>query len=147
MTMAYSRTYSELVSIRSFTDRFEYVKLSGIVGQDTFGAYRYLNQQFYRSKEWKKIRQLAMLRDGLDCCDAVYDLAHPDRPIFGRIIVHHLNPITPQDVIDRSPVLFDLENLVCVSELTHKALSYSDESIIPKDYTPRFQNDTCPWLI
>lgn len=144
--MTYSRTYSELISIPSFLDRFEYVKLSGVVGQDTFGVYRYLNQEFYRSKEWKKVRQLAMLRDSLDGYDYICDLAHCERPIFGRVIVHHLNPITPQDIIDRSPALFDLENLVCVSELTHNALSYSDERILPKEYVPRTPNDTCPWL-
>lgn len=140
-----SRSYSELISIPDFGERFEYVKLSGIVGQDTFGLYRYLNQQFYRSSEWRKIRREVIIRDSF--YGEVCDLAHEDHPIGGRVIVHHLNPITPEDVMNRSPMLFDMENLICVGELTHKALTYSDSSILPQDYVPRSPNDTCPWLL
>lgn len=139
------RTYSELISIPAFEDRFEYVKLSGVVGQDTFGLYRYLNQQFYRSSAWRKVRQNVIIRDSH--FGNICDLAHEDHPIHDRVIVHHLNPITPEDVINRSAALFDMENLICVSELTHKALTYSDSGILPKDYTPRSPNDTCPWRL
>lgn len=143
--MIYSKSYSELISLPSFKERFDYVKLNGVVGQDTFGMFRYLNQQFYRSKEWRKARQLAIIRDsifGMPC-----DLAHEDHPISGKIIVHHLNPITPEDIVNRSPCLLDLENLICVSELTHNALSYSDDSILPQEYVPRSPNDTSPWRL
>lgn len=133
------RTYTEMLSFDSFKDRFEYLKLSGRVGEDTFGFDRYLNQAFYRSYEWKKIRREVILRD-LSC-----DLAHSDHEILGPVYIHHINPITKQDVLDRAPVLFDFNNLVCVSYDTHQALHYGDESLLCQELVIRRPNDTCLW--
>ena len=135
------RTYSELIRIPSFEDRFEYAKLGGAIGAETFGYDRYLNQIFYRSKEWRQFRHSIIIRD--QGCD----LAHEDREIHGRIIVvHHLNPITVEDVLSRSPALFDPENVVAIDEITHKAVHYGDYSlIIPSKLIERKPFDTCPW--
>lgn len=138
------KTYSQLLQLPTFKERFDYVALNGRVGEDTFGIERYLNQQFYRSREWRKVRNEVMVRDGFGE-DYVCDLAHPDRPIRGRVIVHHLNPITIEDIELSSKYLLDPEFLVCVSELTHNAIHFGDFSLIPQDYTPRRPNDTCPW--
>ena len=131
-----TKTYSELVSYQSFIDRFRYLKLDGVVGEDTFGFNRYLNQQFYRSADWKQI----ISRD-MGC-----DLAHPDFEILGSVVIHHLNPITKSDLLERSDFLFNPEFLVCVSHNTHKAIHYGDESLL-MDYEPiiRRPNDMCPW--
>lgn len=135
-----TRTYSELVSYQSFIDRFRYLKLDGVVGEDTFGFDRYLNQQFYRSADWKRIRCQIISRD-MGC-----DLAHPDFEILGSVVIHHLNPITKSDLLERSDFLFNPEFLVCVSHNTHKAIHYGDESLL-MDYEPiiRRPNDMCPW--
>ena len=133
------KTYTEMLSFDSFKDRFEYLKLSGRVGEDTFGFDRYLNQAFYRSYEWKKIRREIILRD-LSC-----DLAHSDYEILGPVYIHHINPITKQDVLDRAPILFDFNNLVCVSYDTHQALHYGDESLLCQELVIRRPNDTCLW--
>jgi len=135
-----TKTYSELVSYQSFIDRFRYLKLDGVVGEDTFGFDRYLNQQFYRSADWKRIRRQIISRD-MGC-----DLAHPDFEILGSVVIHHLNPITKSDLLERSDFLFNPEFLVCVSHNTHKAIHYGDESLL-MDYEPiiRRPNDMCPW--
>lgn len=134
------RTYSELIRIPTFEERFEYAKLEGQVGADTFGWDRYINQVLYRSSEWKKFRNKIIMRDN-GC-----DLAHPDFIIQGRIIIiHHLIPLTIKDVENRSQLIFDEENVICVSHRTHNAIHYGDVSQLT--YTPneRKPNDTCPW--
>lgn len=136
-----NRTYSELITIPTFEERFEYLRLDGKVGEDTFGHDRWLNQMLYqRTKEWKAIRRKAIIRDN-GC-----DLGIPGRTISGRILVHHINPITKEDILQRTEsILFDLNNLICVSNDTHNAIHYGDASLLIKDYVPRTEFDTCPW--
>ena len=134
------RTYSELLTFKTFEERFDYLKLNGIVGQDTFGFDRYMNQLLYHnSKEWKAVRRKVIVRDnGCDLGMEGYD-------ILGRILVHHLNPITIDDIKNRSPTIFDLNNLICVSHNTHNAIHYGDENLLVKAPVERKLNDTCPW--
>lgn len=134
-----NKCYSELSKLKTFDERFDYLKLSGIIGEKTFGSERYLNQRFYGSNEWRAFRREAIIRDN-GC-----DLGIADREIGGRIEIHHLNPITPEDIEKRSSVLMDLENAICVSSLTHKAIHYGDISLIPHDIVERRPNDMCPW--
>ena len=133
------RTYSQALAIPSFEDRFNYLKLDGFVGDQTFGGHRYLNQDLYRSEEWKQIRREVIIRDN-GC-----DLADPDRPIFGRVLIHHIEPITIDDILDRHSCVFDMENLICISFETHNALHYGNSETLPKMYAERQPNDTCPW--
>ena len=133
------RTYSELISLPTFTERFEYLKLSGKVGYETFGYDRYLNQILYRSTEWKRFRNGIILRDN-GC-----DLACEDREIAGNIIVHHLNPITVDDVLRRNPCVFDPENVISTCLETHNAIHYGDIDLLVTDPVIRTKNDTCPW--
>lgn len=134
------RTYSDLISIPTYIERFEYLKLSGRIGEDTFGYDRYLNQQLYKSPTWRQLRHQIITRD-MGC-----DLAHPDFEIVGSIIIHHLNPITKSDVLERSDYLLNPEFLVCVSDNTHKAIHYGDESLLlPYEPVVRTPHDTCPW--
>lgn len=133
------RTYSELIKLPTFEERFRYLQLNGSVGKETFGYDRYLNQVLYKSKEWKSFRNEIILRD--DGCD----LAFSDRPLFDRIILHHLNPLTDKDILMRSPKIFDPENIVCTCLRTHNAIHYGDESQITIRFEERKPNDTCPW--
>lgn len=133
------KSYQEMIKIDNFFDRFNYVKLEGYVGTSTFGSNRYLNQMLYRSYEWKKFRNEIVLRDN-GC-----DLGDPDREIGGIIIVHHLNPITIDDVAQRRSCVFDPDNVVCVSHITHEAIHYGDESLLIKDPVERYPGDTIPW--
>lgn len=133
------RTYSELVKLDTFEKRFKYLKLDGTVGSDTFGYDRYLNQNFYRSKEWRSIRDRIIVRDN-GC-----DLGIPDRKIGGRILIHHLNPIAADDIVDYTEYLTNPEYLICVSHDTHNAIHYGDESLLIPDYMERKPNDMCPW--
>lgn len=133
------RSYSELVLIPTYLERFNYLKLGGIVGKQTFGHNRYLNQILYNSPEWKRFRRNMVLRDrGLD-------LAHEGYEIVGSIYLHHINPITIQDILDRHPMIFDPENVVCVSFDTHQAIHYGDETLLTLGPIERRQYDTCPW--
>ena len=132
-------TYRMLSTFDSFEDRFEYLRLSGIVGAETFGSARYLNQGFYTSNEWKSIRNDVILRD--DGCD----LGVPGRLIRGRIIVHHLNPVSELEIVHGDESLLDLDNLVCTSFITHQAIHYGDKSLLFPDPIERRPNDTCPW--
>lgn len=134
------RTYSELLTFKTFEERFDYLKLNGIVGKATAGFDRYMNQLLYHnSKEWKAARRKVIVRDnGCDLGIEGYD-------ILGKILVHHLNPITIDDVKNRSPTIFDLNNLICVSHNTHNAIHYGDESLLVKAPIERKLNDTCPW--
>lgn len=133
------RTYSELMQFETIEERFEYLRIGGKIGEDTFGFDRYLNQMFYRLPEWKKTRRYVIIRDG-GC-----DLGVEGYDIFGIVIVHHMNPVTKEQILNRDPVLFDPEYLITVSDLTHKAVHYGDSNLLPKIYTERRKNDTCPW--
>lgn len=134
-----SKRYLNVIELKSFEERFEYLKLNGVVAHSTFGGHRYLNQMLYRCPEWKSTRDKVIIRD--ECCD----LAYPDRPIYGRVLVHHIEPITVDDILQRRSCVFDLNNLICVSFETHNALHYGDVDQLPKDYIARSHNDTCPW--
>lgn len=133
------RTYSELITIPTFEERFEYLQLKGSVGKDTFGYDRYLNQVLYRSPEWKRLRNQIIIRDG-GC-----DLACDGYDIYGKVLIHHLNPITVEDVLTRSRKVFDPDNLVCVSHSTHNAIHYGDVDLLVTGPIIRTKNDTCPW--
>ena len=133
------RTYSELITIPTFEERFEYLQLKGSVGKDTFGYDRYLNQVLYRSPEWKRLRNQIIIRD--DGCD----LACDGYDIYGKVLIHHLNPITVEDVLTRSRKVFDPDNLVCVSHSTHNAIHYGDVDLLVTGPIIRTKNDTCPW--
>lgn len=133
------RTYSELMSLDTFIERFRYLKLGGRVGEETFGMDRYLNQQFYKSREWRTIRDAVILRDG--ACD----LGIPDREIPNRIIIHHMNPITKYDVLNQTDYLLNPEFLICTIKTTHDAIHYGDESLLFQEPIERRPNDTCPW--
>ena len=133
------RTYSELITIPTFEERFEYLQLKGSVGKDTFGYDRYLNQVLYRSPEWKRLRNQIIIRDG-GC-----DLACDGYDIYGKVLIHHLNPITVEDVLARSRKVFDPDNLVCVSHNTHNAIHYGDMDLLVTGPIIRTKNDTCPW--
>ena len=133
------RTYSELITIPTFEERFEYLQLKGSVGKDTFGYDRYLNQVLYRSPEWKRLRNQIIIRD--DGCD----LACDGYDIYGKVLIHHLNPITIEDVLARSRKVFDPDNLVCVSHSSHNAIHYGDVDLLVTGPITRTKNDTCPW--
>ena len=134
------KTYTELMRLNTFEDRFRYLKLNGKVGEDTFGFDRYLNQRFYQSPEWLKIKRDVIIRDG-GC-----DLGIADRPIRGRIFVHHMNPVSKKDILERTDILLKPEYLICVSKETHDAIHYGDERYLKKDASiERKPNDTCPW--
>ena len=133
------KTYSELITIPTFEERFEYLQLKGSVGKDTFGYDRYLNQVLYRSPEWKRLRSQIIIRDcGCDLACEGYD-------IHSKVLIHHLNPITVEDVLARSRKVFDPDNLVCVSHNTHNAIHYGDVDLLVTGPIIRTKNDTCPW--
>lgn len=139
MTMSH-KSYSELIKIPSYEERYEYLKLGGSVGELTFNGHRYLNQKFYSSDpEWKRIKREVIIRDN-GC-----DMAHEDFPVNSKIIIHHINPITIEDLIKRNPIIFDLDNLVCVSMNTHNAIHYGDISLLALPPIERVPFDTCPW--
>lgn len=133
------KTYSEAILIPNFLDRFEYLKLDGIVGAATFGYDRYLNQTLYRSTEWKRFRRDIILRDN-GC-----DLGCEGYEIYGKILIHHLNPITMEDIINRNPCIFDPENVICTTLDTHNAIHYGDASLLVTEPIERTKHDTCPW--
>lgn len=138
-TITTSKGYSSLIKIKDYYERYNYLKIGGVIGEETFGSQRYLNQILYRSPEWKSVRNKVILRDkGMD-------MGFDGRPIEGRIIVHHMNPITKEDILKRDPKLFDMENLISVSNNTHEAIHYGSIELLPKEYVPRKPNDTCPW--
>lgn len=134
------RTYTELSKLSTFEERYEYLKLDGVVGEETFGFDRYLNQRFYQNDiEWKRVRDFVIMRD-LGC-----DLGIEGREIHGVIIVHHMNPITKDDLINRTKFLLDPEYLICTIKRTHDAIHYGDENLLMKGPVERAKNDTCPW--
>ena len=133
------KTYSELITLPTFEDRYEYLRLGGKVGEETFGFDRYLNQVFYKSDEWRAIRDYVIIRDN-GC-----DLAMIDREIHGRILVHHMNPISAEDIARRSKYLLDPEYLICTTKITHDAIHYGDSSLLITAPIERSKNDMCPW--
>lgn len=135
------KTYSELITIPTFEERYRYLQLKGVVGKDTFGFDRYLNQKFYRSAEWKRIRDFVIIRDN-GC-----DLGIEDRVIHGKILIHHMNPITEKDIYNLSDILLDPEYLISVTHSTHNAIHYGDEDLIIKAPVVRSKYDTCPWKL
>lgn len=135
------RTYSELSKIKDFKDRYEYLKLDGSVCDETFGFDRYLNQKFYKSDEWKKIREYVIVRDN-GC-----DLGCPDHKIIDdKILIHHLNPIRKEDIINKNESILNPEYLITTTKKTHDAIHYGS-NIAVNEYTERFENDTCPWKV
>lgn len=139
MTKKIIKTYSELITIPTFKERFEYLKLNGKVGKDTFGFDRYLNQIFYSSSEWRRIRNQVILRDN-GC-----DLGVEGYEISGKIYIHHMNPILAKDIVDRSEFLLNPDYLICVTHNTHNAIHYGDVDLLPLPLVERRPNDTCPW--
>ena len=139
MNLKNIRTYSELITIPTFKERYEYLRLKGFVGEETFGYDRYLNQSFYRSREWMDIRDHVIVRDN-GC-----DLGMPGHEIHGRILIHHMNPITKEDILRRSEFLLDPEYLISTIKLTHDAIHYGDENLLMDEPIVRTKNDTCPW--
>lgn len=133
------RTYSELCELPTFEDRFRYLQLNGVVGEDTFGFDRYLNQVFYRSAEWKRVRDMVIVRDN-GC-----DLAMEGYDIHGRILIHHMNPVSLRDINDRNEDLLNPEYLITTTHQTHNAIHYGDESLLPRGPIERKPFDTCPW--
>lgn len=133
------KTYSELIALPTFEERYRYLRLNGSVGKDTFGFDRYMNQKFYRSAEWKRVRDMVIVRD--NGCDLGID----DRPIYGKILIHHMNPISEKDIRYLSDILLNPEYLIAVSHETHNAIHYGDEDLLVKAPVMRSLNDTCPW--
>lgn len=138
--MPTTKTYLEMIQLPTYEERFNYLSLSGFVGADTFGHDRYLNQVLYHSDEWSRIRRQVIIRD--NSCD----LAMEGYDILGRIIIHHINPITVDDIHSRNPLVFDMNNLVCVSHETHNAIHYGNfNSIADRELTTRKPGDTKLW--
>lgn len=133
------KTYTELITIPTFEERFRYLKLDGVVGQSTFGYDRYLNQVLYHSDEWKRFRRDIIVRDN-GC-----DLACDGFDIQIRALIHHINPITVEDVLNRHPKVFDPDNVITTTYNTHRAIHYGDESLLIIAPIIRTPNDTCPW--
>lgn len=133
------KTYSELIQLPTFVERYRYLRIGGSVGEETFGFDRYLNQKFYKSAEWLSARDYVITRD-LGC-----DLGMEDREIYGRILIHHMNPISIDDIVNRTELLLDPEYLICTTKNTHDAIHYGDESLLIMGPIERSKNDTCPW--
>lgn len=134
------KSYNELITIPTFEERFRYLKVYGVIGNQTFGYDRYLNQKLYNtSREWKRIRDKVILRDN-GC-----DLGCEGFEIYGKIIIHHINPITVEDIVTCNPCVFDLNNLISTSHNTHNAIHYGDEKLLIVAPIERKQYDTCPW--
>lgn len=133
------RRYSDLVQLKTFEDRFSYLKLHGKVGEETFGLDRYLNQQLYKSRRWQNIRSQVIIRD--DGCDLGID----GRQMDNYITIHHMNPISMEDIEEERDIVFDPEYLICCSSRTHKAIHFGNENLLIRDPIIRRPNDTCPW--
>ena len=133
------RTYSELITLPTFEERFKYLQLNGQVGESTFGFDRYMNQVFYRSQKWKSIRDFVIIRDcGCDLGVEGYD-------IHGKIIIHHMNPLSVRDIETESDFLLNPDFLICTTHNTHNAIHYGDENLLVTAPIERTKNDTCPW--
>lgn len=136
-----TKCYSELIKIPDFVGRYNYLRLFGKIGEDTFGYERYLNQVFYKSREWKRIRDEVIVRD------QARDLGIEGRELISRIYIHHMNPITRKDLEQRSAFLLNPEYLITVSFDTHQAIHFGDNNLLMKDPVIRTKNDTCPWRL
>lgn len=137
--MMKNKNYSDLILLNTFDERLNYLKLDGVVSDTTFGSHRYLNQVLYNSKEWERFRREIIIRDG-GC-----DLAIEDRPISKNILIHHINPLTIEDIQRRSRKIFDPENVICTTKVTHNAIHYGSDISNLYDFKEREPNDTCPW--
>lgn len=133
------RTYSELVQLPTFTERLRYLLLDGTVAAPTFGANRYLNQKLYRSANWQRVRRLVIIRDGGN------DLGVEGYSIERAILIHHINPITEEMILNADPEIFNLDNLILTTRNTHNIIHYGDAGLIKEDWKPRTPNDTAPW--
>lgn len=133
------RSYAELSALKTFEERFRYLKLGGLVGEETFGSDRFLNQEFYRSKEWQSVRDFVILRDN-GC-----DLGIVGHEIYGKIYIHHINPVTPKDIKERTDFLLSPEYLIATTHNTHNAIHYGDETLLIQMPKERSKNDMCPW--
>lgn len=133
------KSYSELVLLPTFEDRFEYLRLDGIVGETTFGFDRYMNQVFYRSQP----RSLVITASRIFFHSS--DLGIEGHEIFGRVIIHHLNPIRQRDLLERTDILLDPEYLITTTHETHQAIHYGDKNLLLTEPPQRTRNDTCPW--
>lgn len=133
------RTYSELVQLPTFTERLRYLLLDGTVAAPTFGDNRYLNQKLYRSADWQRVRRLVIIRDGGN------DLGVEGYSIEGAILIHHINPITEETILNADPEIFNLDNLILTTRNTHNIIHYGDAGLIKEDWKPRTPNDTIPW--
>ena len=133
------RTYTELCKLQTFEERYEYLKIGGIVGEETFGFDRYINQLLYKTPEWRKVRREVIIRD------RGYDLGVEGYEIVGTVLVHHMNPITVDDIVNRLDYVLDPEYLISSSFMTHQAVHYGSEDLLPQAPVERFKNDTCPW--
>ena len=134
-----TRTYSDLILLPTFLERYRYLRLGGNVGLETFGHNRYLNQILYTSDRWRSFRDKIIIRDN-GC-----GLGMEGFEIYDRILVHHINPITVEDVLNENPKVFDPDNVICTSHNTHQAIHYGDENLLIIEPAERFRNDTCPW--
>lgn len=133
------KTYSELIKLTTFDERYKYLKFNGIVGDETFGFDRYLNQRFYKLREWQAVRDYVITRDN-GC-----DLGIPGREIYGPLIVHHMNPISVLDILERKEIVLNPEFLITTVHSTHNAIHYGNNQSIIQDFIERSPNDTCPW--
>lgn len=133
------KSFSKLVKFKTFKERYEYLKLNGHVAEDTFGSYRYLNQILYHSPEWARVRREVIIRDS-GC-----DLGIEGREINSCLLIHHINPISKEDIINRNPKCFDPDNLITTCMNTHNAIHYGDESLLFLEIEERKPNDQAPW--
>ena len=139
--MSNERTYTELSRLKTFEERFDYLKLNGSVAIDTFGGHRWLNQDFYRSPEWKRIRRKVILRDaGCDLGIEGREIIKPD-----KVYIHHMNPLTLYDIEHLTKYVINPEYLICCSHATHNAIHYGDKTQLFLGFVERSPNDTCPW--
>ena len=139
MMMKNIRTYSDLITLPTFKERYEYLRLDGIVGEETFGFDRYINQIFYKSKEWLEVRDYVIIRDN-GC-----DLGIEGHEIHNRILIHHMNPIRVEDILDVTEYLLNPDYLICTTLETHNAIHYGNSNNLSKSPIQRTKNDTCPW--
>lgn len=137
--MKKNKKYSELIRLKTFEERFDYLKLNDRIGEQTFGYDRVFNQQFYRSEEWKRIRNYVINRD------CARDLGVPGREIYKYVYIHHMNPITLKDIEESNELVWDPEYLICCTRQTHNAIHYGSKDSLQLDFKERTQNDTCPW--
>ena len=133
------RTYTELLRFSTLEERFEYLKLNGHVGEELFGYARYMNQEFYHGRQWYDAKAEVVIRD------RGYDLGVPGWKIVGNIYVHHMNPVTIEQIESNDPALYDPEFLICCSYNTHQAITWGNKRLLPQAMVVRRPNDTCPW--